>query len=587
MKEIWVFSFECAGVVKFGGLGEAVYNIAKHLAKREFNVTLFIPSHGVHKRAETKEKLQLRDTDLTIRGKAREGSFMPYRNPLRYKIGTLKGFLDGFNVVVFYGFDKQTSQILDDPVVYRAERIEDKAFLLARGVSGFIENLGALGQAPADVLHAHDYHSVPAAVLAKQKLEDRDLHPATMLTVHLLSEKKVSWNYLGEDWCGIEDRPHRVHFQRDSKMLTHKQVLKKAKHKVEAFAAIEVDTLASVSHTYLEEEVANRVGSGCEDKTAFHWNGCDWSMEAMLKETIDKFGTDIEATLGTGRISRQDVRRYFLTKAIGRLKPEEPILDEGKVKGFLGRFRKSPFIGEGRVEPFSEDGPLVLMTGRLTVQKGVGTLFKAVPIVLSEMPDAKFVLLMLPIEEEADLVEKCAELTSKYVNSVRTIFGRAPSIYALAHLSADVFACPSEWEPFGIMALEAMATGNPVVSTSVGGLKEIVVDARQNPEAGTGLLVARKDHKALAEATVSLLSTVCFSEVVQRDGKIQEAQGQELLRHIRYESLRNSVASNPLYGSVLRDNALRRVEESFRWSKVIDMVISAYEKALNIEQSLR
>jgi len=586
MKEIWIFSFECAGVVKFGGLGEAVYNIAKHLAKRGFNVTLFIPSHGIHKWTETREKLQLRDIGLSIRGKAKQRTFMPYRNPFHYNIGTLKGFLDGFNVIIFYGSDKLTSQILDDPVVYRAEHIDDKALLLARGVSGFIENLDALGQAPADVIHAHDYHAVPAAVLAKQKLNDRNLHPALMLTIHLLSQKKVHWTYLGEDWCGIEDRPHHVHLQGDRKTLTHRQILRKAKNKLEAFAAIEGGTLASVSQAYLEEEVMKRVGSGCEDKKAFHWNGCDWNMETMLKETIGKFGTDIEVMLGTGEINRQDMRRYFLTKAIGSLRPEEPVLDEGKVKEFLGKFRKHPFLGEGKTEPFLEDGPLVLMTGRLTAQKGVSTLFRALPAVLSEVPDAKFVLLMLPIEEEANLVEKFAKLTSKYANSARIIFGKAPSIYMLAHLSADVFACPSEWEPFGIMALEAMATGNSVVSTSVGGLKEIVVDARQNPETGTGLIVARNDHKTLAEAIVSLLSTMRFSEVTQREGKVQEAQRQELLRHIRYESLQNSVASNPLYGLMLRNNALKRVEENFRWSKVINMVISAYEKASKVECSL-
>jgi starch synthase len=586
VKEIWIFSFECAGVVKFGGLGEAVYNIAKHLARREFKVTLFTPSHGVHESAETEERLQLRDTGLSIRGKAKEGRFMPYRNPFRYNIGALKGYLDGFNVIIFYGLDKRTSQVLDDPVVYRAEGIEDKALLLTRGVLGFVENLDALGQAPADVIHAHDYHAVPAAVLVKQRLNDRNLHPALMLTVHLLSEKRVSWNYLGEDWCGIEDRPHPVHFLGERKKLTHRQVLRKAKHKLEAFAAIEAGTLASVSQTYLQEAVMKRVGFGCEDKATFHWNGCDWSMEAMLKETTEKFGKDIEAALGTGEINRWSMRRYFLTKAIGNLKAEEPVLDEGKVKEFLGRFRKNPFLEQGKVEPFSEDGPLVLMTGRLTEQKGVGTLFRSIPGVLAQIPDAKFVLLMLPIEEEANLVERYAKLTAKYTDSVRIIFGRAPSIYALAHLSADVFTCPSEWEPFGIMALEAMATGNPVVATSVGGLREIVVDARENPRTGTGLVVGRRDHKALTEAIVSLVSTMRFSEVTQQKGTMEQAQRQELLNHIHYESVRNSVASDSSYGLMLRDNALKRVEESFRWSKVISMVIDAYQKASNVEQTL-
>ena len=57
------------------------------------------------------------------------------------------------------------------------------------------------------------------------------------------------------------------------------------------------------------------------------------------------------------------------------------------------------------------------------------------------------------------------------------LFWDAPQRYtALAHISADAYAMPSRWEPFGITALEAMATGNPVVGTRVGGITETVLD---------------------------------------------------------------------------------------------------------------
>ena len=48
---------------------------------------------------------------------------------------------------------------------------------------------------------------------------------------------------------------------------------------------------------------------------------------------------------------------------------------------------------------------------------------------------------------------------------------------------AVLFACPSVYEPFGIINLEAMACGTPVVASAVGGIKEVVVDGE------TGLLV--------------------------------------------------------------------------------------------------
>ena len=129
MKDVWILSFECAGIVKVGGLGEAVYNMAKHLADRGFNVTLFTPSHGVHQKPETKKKLGLQESNLTIKGSLGEKSFLPYRSPFQYSIGVLKGFLDGFNVVIFYGLNEVTQRILDDEMVYRIGQIEDKALL--------------------------------------------------------------------------------------------------------------------------------------------------------------------------------------------------------------------------------------------------------------------------------------------------------------------------------------------------------------------------------------------------------------------------------------------------------------------------
>lgn len=581
MKNVWVFSFECAGVVKVGGLGEAVYNITKHLSNRGLNVTLFMPSHGVHKNPETRKRLNLQPKGVTIKGSAKENSFLPYRSPFKYEIGILSGSLNGFNVVLFHGLNRTTSEVLDDVTVYRADRIEDKALLLARGISGYVECLEELKQSPPDVIHAHDYHAVPAAVLAKQKLETRDHKAALVFTIHLLSGKKVLWNYLGENWCGIENKPHPVYLYNRKIELPHRRVLKKAKFRLESFGAVEAHVLASVSQSYLQDEVLKRIGSGCEGKTAFHWNGCDWDSDSMLREVLSRFGEDIRSTLKVTEIQRYDLRKYFLTKAIGNLNPEEPILDEEKVKETVWGLKEKPFVGRGKVEPFPEDGPLVLMTGRLTQQKGINTLFKAIPAVSERAPNAKFVLLLLPLEEELSLIRKFAKLTIKYKNAVRIIFGKAATVYSLAHLASDVFVCPSKWEPFGIMALEAMATGNPVVATEVGGLKEIIIDIGRDLESGTGILIAKNDHKSLANAVSSLLNAMLISEILQKEGKIEDGNLKRIASSIPNEVLREAVIKQPSYGRKLRENAVRRVENTFRWGKVINMTIDAYEKAVS------
>ncbi|MEM2738376.1 MAG: glycogen/starch synthase [Candidatus Bathyarchaeia archaeon] len=579
LKNVWILSFECAGVVKVGGLGEAVYNIAKHLANKGLDVTLFIPSHGAHRNFELMERLKLKSSSHVINGIIQSKDFLPYKAPFKYKIGVYEGWLENFKITLFYGLNTATSQILDDTMVYRVTKIEDKALLFARGIAGFIQQLQASREKFPDLVHAHDYHAVPAAVLAKQKFEEYDHKVAMVFTIHLLSGKRVSWKYLCKDWCGIENKKHPVYLNGLRIMLSHKQLLRKAKLKLETFGAMEAHVITSVSRNYLHDDVLPQVGMCCKEKAFFHWNGCDWNFILMLQKVLEKYGEDIRKTLTVNNIERYNLREYFLTRALGNLTQEEPFLEEGKIKETVYELKYRPFCEKGKVEPFKDDGPMVLMTGRLTKQKGVDVLFKAIPYVLKHIPNAKFVLLLLPIEEEINLVKKFAKLAHKYSNSVRIIFGKVPSIYSLAHLASDIFTCPSRWEPFGIMALEAMATGNPVIATATGGLKEIVLDVTQDLENGTGMLIQKNDHKKLAEAILSLLFVMWISEEMQRSGTLKSDGVSKTAKKIPHRMLRSFVLKQPAYGIRLRENAIRRVEENFRWEKVINMIIDAYRKA--------
>jgi starch synthase len=585
MRSVWIFSFECAGVVKVGGLGEAVYNIARHLAHRGLKVTVFMPSHGTTNKPYIKENLVLQEGNISIEGNIKGKSFLPYRSPFRYEIGVQIGTLSGFNVVLFQGLNNSAAEILDNETVYKPNLIPDKSLLLARGISGYIDHLQDTGKEFPDVVHAHDYHAVPAAIVTKQKLEEYNHTVALVFTIHLLSGTRCSWNYLGEDWCGIENRYHEVYFYNKKVEMSHKTVLRDAKFKLESFCATESNVLASVSQSYLQDEVVKRVGQGCEGKTAFHWNGCDWDYGKMLEENLRKFGDDIRNTLGVTQIERHDLRKYFLTKALGNLRPEEPILEGEKIRETVSTFKGKPFIGNGRLEPFHEDGPMVLMTGRLAEQKGIDVLFKAIPYVLQKVPKTKFVLLLLPLEEEINLINQSSKFMSKHPQALRIVLGNAPSIYSLAHLASDVFVCPSKWEPFGIMALEAMATGNLVVATAVGGLKEIVIDLNQNLENGTGILVPRNDYKGFGKALSSLLATLLISEVSSKEAGTECQQAQEISTAISGDSLKEVVLKQPSYGLKLRENAIRRVETTFRWSKTIEMVINTYKKAIDLAVS--
>ena len=143
--------------------------------------------------------------------------------------------------------------------------------------------------------------------------------------------------------------------------------------------------------------------------------------------------------------------------------------------------------------------PYVIFVGRVTRQKGLPVLLRAAA---GLDPAAQLVL----CAGQADTPELAAEVDELVAgltgatSGVRLISGmlaKREVIQLLSH--ARVFACPSVYEPLGIVNLEAMACGAAVVASRVGGIPEVVADGE------TGLLVPPGDPGALAEALNALL----------------------------------------------------------------------------------
>ena len=214
------------------------------------------------------------------------------------------------------------------------------------------------------------------------------------------------------------------------------------------------------------------------------------------------------------------------------------------------------------------------MTGRLSPQKGVDLLLDAIPLVRNAIPETKFLLFLLP-SNDSDLTKTTLERARKYPDNARVILGRHPSIYLLSHLAADVYAMPSRSEPFGISALEAMITGNPVVGTSVGGITETVVDLSAKGESGTGILVPPENVAKLAQSLVSLLTIMQLDELGQRGKR----DGAGISRKILVESMARMVAKNRNLGSKIRENCRNRVAEKFRWTNAGQMALNRYSAA--------
>ncbi|MEU3984176.1 glycogen synthase [Streptomyces sp. NPDC026672] len=159
--------------------------------------------------------------------------------------------------------------------------------------------------------------------------------------------------------------------------------------------------------------------------------------------------------------------------------------------------------------------PYVLFVGRITRQKGVPHLLRAV----RDIDPAAQVVLCAGAPDTPEIDREFRDLfqeLSRVREGVRWIpqmLPRADVIQLLTH--AAVFVCPSVYEPLGIVNLEAMACGTPVVASRVGGIPEVVADGE------TGLLVTLDDdfETSLAHALDTVLADPDTARGMGRAGR--------------------------------------------------------------------
>jgi starch synthase len=550
-KNLWMLSFEAAGVAQVGGLGAAVTNLANSLADM-YNVSVFLPGHGRNRETGVSSSLALSPVGgFRSEGVRRgaDGSLHPYA------IGMDEGRVGGVRYVLARGLDEGAGRFLEASKIYDGEVTFQKMSLMARAMKDYMRFIlsGDVRDWP-DIIHAHDWHVVPAAVALKQTSFEMRVDVPLVFTIHLLSQAGLPWHYMSEDWSGVRERSDRIFIDGSFRDAGYREVWDVfSLGKFERFGAYESDFVTSVSSAYLQNEVASFLAGRAEAKSGVIHNCCDWSEKALLKEVVREHGElGRIGTRESERPKRAALRRYLLTKALG-----------------------GP--GSRGIEPFADDGELVLMTGRLDRQKGYDVLLQAVPLVLDALPSAKFLLLMVPIAENQRL-----DLPAEVKQSVRVVLGRVPSIYKLSYLAADSYAMPSRWEPFGMTALEAMATGNPVVGSRVGGIPETVLDIVENPGQGTGHLVAVEDHRSLARALVSFLAVMKVEEE-SREARTRSAPGR-LTGLITIDKLREMAEGDPSTGSRIRDHCRRRVQSQFGPASTARMAIPVYERAAEISR---
>jgi starch synthase len=189
-----------------------------------------------------------------------------------------------------------------------------------------------------------------------------------------------------------------------------------------------------------------------------------------------------DAVIAVSQGMKRDILRYFAVPA-ERIRVIYNGIDTEEYRRVESRDRLARF----GIDP---DRPYVLFVGRTTRQKGILHFVNAIP----HLDGRAQVVLCAGAPDTPEIARETAERVARLQASrdgviwIQEMVERPTAIQLYSH--AAVFCCPSIYEPFGIINLEALASQVPVVASAIGGIPEVVVDGE------TGILVplAQEPH---------------------------------------------------------------------------------------------
>ncbi len=226
----------------------------------------------------------------------------------------------------------------------------------------------------------------------------------------------------------------------------------------------------------------------------------------------------------------------------------------------LNQYKPTPHPGVLVRYQINPNRPFLLFVGRITRQKGIIHLVNAIKYI---QPGVQVVLCAgAPDTEEIgkEMAEKVEQARAESQNEIIWIPQTVPKDDLISlYTHASLFVCPSVYEPFGIINLEAMACQTPVVAAAVGGIPEVVVHGE------TGLLVpfepwGRKD----------------LADHASFEPKDPEQFSRDLASAV------NSLLNSPERLQEMGRKSRERVEKFFSWTRIAQQTLEFYRDLLNL-----
>jgi len=250
-----------------------------------------------------------------------------------------------------------------------------------------------------------------------------------------------------------------------------------------------------------------------------------------------------DAVIAVSNETKEDVLKYFN-------------VDEGKIKVIYNGINLEEYVVTKETSTLEKYGvdklkPYVLFVGRITKQKGIIHLVNAIKyidpgtqvVLCAGAPDTPEIA--REMEDSVNEVKK----TRDNVIWIDKMLDKKEVIQLYSH--ADVFCCPSIYEPFGIINIEAMACQTAVVASAVGGIKEVVVDGE------TGILVTLEQQD------------IAPFEPIDPD-KFSKDLADGINKLINNKELREKMAKN----------GRKRVEDFFDWTAIAKQVSALYKSLI-------